>query len=63
MFGARNSQRVEANLSGYQALLEPFESLRFDGSAAGHYGVIRADLERMGTPIGGNDLPGRGPQG
>jgi tRNA(fMet)-specific endonuclease VapC len=56
MFGARKSQRVEANLSGFERLLHPFESLPFDDNAAAHYGVIRADLERAGKPIGGNDM-------
>ncbi|MGI8538657.1 MAG: type II toxin-antitoxin system VapC family toxin, partial [Rubrobacteraceae bacterium] len=35
---------------------EPFGSLAFDDRAAEEYGVIRADLERAGTPIGPNDL-------
>ena len=35
---------------------EPFGSFVFDDRAAQEYGVIRADLERMGTPIGPNDL-------
>jgi len=56
MFGARKSQRVEANLSGFERLLQPFDSLPFDDDAAAHYGVIRADLERAGKPIGGNDM-------
>ncbi len=56
LFGARKSQRVEANLTGLQRLLDPFESLPFDDDAAAHYGVIRADLERAGKPVGGNDM-------
>ena len=56
MFGARKSVRVDANLDGYCKLLQPFESLPFDDSAAEHYGLIRAILERAGTPIGANDL-------
>jgi tRNA(fMet)-specific endonuclease VapC len=30
--------------------------LAFDDRAAGEYGIIRADLERAGKPIGPNDL-------
>lgn len=30
--------------------------LEFDGSAAGEYAQIRTELERLGTPIGPNDL-------
>lgn len=56
MFGARKSRRVAENLEGFRRLLEPFVSLPFDESAAGHYGLIRATLERAGTPVGANDL-------
>ncbi|MEZ5402610.1 MAG: type II toxin-antitoxin system VapC family toxin [Bryobacteraceae bacterium] len=55
-FGARNSSRVEANLRGMQALLAPVDSLPFDDLAADHYGMIRADLVRIGKPIGAADL-------
>lgn len=56
MFGARKSQRVAENLEGFRRLLEPFVSLPFDDLAAGHYGLIRATLERAGTSVGANDL-------
>ena len=56
MFGGRKSQRVHENLRGFERLLEPFVSLPFDDGAAEIYGMIRADLERMGTPIGANEL-------
>lgn len=55
-YGARNSQRVEHNLEVLRGFFEPFVSLPFDDRAAEEYGVIRADLERAGTPIGPNDL-------
>lgn len=55
-FGARKSQRVSENLEGFERLLEPFISLPFDDEAAGHYALLRASLERAGTPIGANDL-------
>lgn len=56
MYGSRKSQRVESNLDNLARLLEPFESIPFDDDAAGHYGLIRAILEKAGTPIGANDL-------
>src|SRR5262249_6786062 len=56
MFGARKSRRVDENLAGFRRLLEPFISLPFDDLAEAHYGIIRATLERAGTPIGSNDL-------
>jgi tRNA(fMet)-specific endonuclease VapC len=56
MFGARKSQRVAENIDGFQRLLAPFVSLPFDDVAAGHYGLVRATLERAGMPVGANDL-------
>jgi tRNA(fMet)-specific endonuclease VapC len=56
LFGARKSLRVDQNLMGFESLLNPFESPSFDDKAAAHYGLIRAYLERAGTPIGANDL-------
>lgn len=55
-YGARKSERVEHNLLVLARFFEPFESFVFDDRAAEEYGVIRADLERAGTPIGPNDL-------
>lgn len=55
-YGARKSERVEHNLAVLRRFFEPFRSVAFDDRAAEEYGVVRADLERMGTPIGPNDL-------
>ena len=55
-FGARNSSRVEANLSLLETFLSPFTSVAFDDDAANYYGRIRADLHRAGELIGPNDL-------
>ncbi len=55
-YGARKSERVEHNLGVLRRFFEPFESVAFDDRAAEEYGIIRADLERAGTPIGPNDL-------
>ncbi len=55
-YGARKSGRVEHNLGVLSRFFAPFVSLSFDDRAAEEYGVIRADLERAGTPIGPNDL-------
>ena len=55
-YGARKSGRVEHNLVVLRRFFEPFRSIAFDDRAAEEYGVIRADLERAGTPIGPNDL-------
>ncbi len=56
VFGARKSTHVAENLRLVDALFEPFVCLPFDDRAAGAYGSVRADLERVGRPIGPNDL-------
>jgi tRNA(fMet)-specific endonuclease VapC len=56
VFGARKSRRTAEVLANVEHLLGPLASLPFDDRAADHYGVLRADLERAGTPIGSNDL-------
>jgi len=38
------------------ALVALLEVLDFDSKAADHYGQIRAELEKQGTPIGPYDL-------
>ncbi len=55
-YGARKSARAEANLDRLRAFFAPLVCLPFDDLAADHYGAIRAELERQGTPIGPNDL-------
>lgn len=47
-FGARNRARLAA-------LVQRLPVLDVDAAASHHYGRIRAQLERQGTPIGGND--------
>lgn len=56
LFGARKSARVEDNLSVLSRFLAPFRAAPFDDACAEHYGMLRADLERAGTPIGPNDM-------
>lgn len=55
-FGARHSQKVEANLSLLEKFFAPFETLSFEDKAAGYYGIIRSLLQKAVTPIGANDL-------
>lgn len=50
-YGARKSERVEHNLEVLHRFFEPIRSLAFDDRAAEEYGIIRADLERAGTPL------------
>jgi tRNA(fMet)-specific endonuclease VapC len=55
-FGARKSARVAENLELLGRFLAPYVSIPFDDLCAEHYGVIRADLERAGKPIGPSDI-------
>jgi tRNA(fMet)-specific endonuclease VapC len=43
-------------LSQVEDFVSRLEVLEFGSKAAGHYGDIRANLERKGMPIGVNDL-------
>lgn len=56
LFGARKSDKVAANLALLDRFFSTCESYPFDDACAEHYGVIRAELARAGTPIGPNDL-------
>lgn len=49
-YPSRNLQKVEDFVSRLEDVVD------YDTPAAAHYGEIRADLEKRGTPIGVNDL-------
>lgn len=53
--GAHKSARVEENLKSFHTFFEDLPSLPFDDEAAEHYGRIRSQLEKAGTPIGPMD--------
>jgi tRNA(fMet)-specific endonuclease VapC len=55
-YGAMKSNNPAATLQKQKDFLLPYLSLPFDDTATAAYATIRADLERIGTPIGGNDL-------
>ncbi len=55
-FGARNSQRIDANLQRLQLFFSPLQSLPFDDRCADEYGLIRTDLTAQGNLIGPNDM-------
>jgi tRNA(fMet)-specific endonuclease VapC len=56
VFGAERSQQVERNLADIEAMTARLEVLPFDNQAAYHFGQIRADLYRVGKPIGPYDM-------
>ncbi|MBU1660826.1 MAG: type II toxin-antitoxin system VapC family toxin [Chloroflexi bacterium] len=55
-YGARKSQNQAKTLAKQQQFVNRFVSLPFDDKAADTYSIIRAGLEKRGTPIGPNDL-------
>ena len=56
MHGAEKSGRVSENLSVIEDFCSRLEVLPFGAKAARHYGAIRAALEKLGQPIGVNEL-------
>lgn len=55
-YGAEKSKRREENFKALDLLGASIPVEPFSESAAKEYGKIRADLERKGQLIGGNDL-------
>ncbi len=56
MHGAEKSSRVSENLAAIEDFCSRLAVLPYGAKAAQHYGAIRAALEKMGQPIGINDL-------
>lgn len=55
-YGVSKSLHVEKNRNALDEFILPLEVADFDEEAAGEYGVIRADLEKAGKPIGSMDM-------
>jgi tRNA(fMet)-specific endonuclease VapC len=56
LHGVEKSAMPDHDLRQVEDFIARLEVLEYGGKAAAHYGEIRADLERKGTPIGVNDL-------
>jgi tRNA(fMet)-specific endonuclease VapC len=56
LHGAEKSSRVSENLSVIEDFCSRLQVLSYGAKAAQHYGAIRASLEKLGQPIGVNDL-------
>ena len=56
LHGAEKSTRLSENLSVIEDFSSRLEVLPYGAKAAQHYGAIRASLEKLGQPIGVNDL-------
>jgi tRNA(fMet)-specific endonuclease VapC len=54
--GAEKSAKVAQNLAVVEEFASLLEVLPYTAKASLHYGAIRTALEKMGTPIGVNDL-------
>jgi len=56
LHGAEKSSHVSSNWSAIEDFCSRLEVLPYGAKAAQHYGAIRAALEKLGQPIGVNDL-------
>lgn len=56
MHGAEKSAKPAPNLSVVEDFISRLEVLPYGAKAALHYGQIRSSLEKIGQPIGVNDL-------
>jgi tRNA(fMet)-specific endonuclease VapC len=54
-YGAEKSGRPKQNLEELDMFLSQVRVLDFDEMAARHYGQLRSELERIGTPCGPYD--------
>lgn len=55
-YGAEKSARRLQNLQAIEHFSARLEVLPFSAKAAIHYGQIRTELERAGTPVGPHDM-------
>jgi len=55
-YGVMKSAKPEQNKLALAQFIAPIEIYAYDDVAAQHFGKIRANLERQGTPIGSLDL-------
>lgn len=55
-YGAEKSARRSDNLAAIENFIARLDVLSFGDRAAAHYGQVRAELERAGTPCGPHDM-------
>ncbi|MBD9415252.1 tRNA(fMet)-specific endonuclease VapC [Pseudomonas sp. PDM16] len=55
IYGAEKSSNPERNLADVEGFAARLEVLPYDGHAAAHSGQLRAELARLGKPIGPYD--------
>ena len=56
LHGAEKSNRVSENLAAIEDFCSRLQVLPYGPKAAQHYAAIRAALEKLGQPIGVNDM-------
>jgi len=56
LHGAEKSSRVSENLAAVEDFCSRLQVLPYGPKAAQHYGAIRSALEKLGQPIGVNDM-------
>ncbi|MFT6916709.1 MAG: tRNA(fMet)-specific endonuclease VapC [Motiliproteus sp.] len=55
VYGAENSQNPERNLQNLEGFVARMDVLPYGDAAAVHTGQIRAEISKLGTPIGPYD--------
>jgi tRNA(fMet)-specific endonuclease VapC len=55
-YGAEKSARRLQNLQAIEHFSARLDVLSFSPKAAAHYGQVRVELERAGTPVGPHDM-------
>ncbi len=56
IYGAEKSSQPERNLADIEGLIARLEVLPFEEQASTHFGQLRAELYRIGQPIGPYDM-------
>ncbi|MCG8481482.1 MAG: PIN domain-containing protein [Spirochaetales bacterium] len=56
LYGALKSRRRDENVEIVRQFLRPFDVVKFGDVTVEHYAEIRDVMERIDTPIGGNDM-------
>lgn len=55
-YGAYKSSNYKKTIEKYNEFIRHFDIIGFNEDASRVYGKIRSDLEKLGSPIGPNDL-------
>lgn len=56
IYGAEKSAQTERNLADIEGLIARLDVTAFDAHASEHFGQLRAELYRIGQPIGPYDM-------